>query len=200
MSTLFKNNSVRLGLLGPTLGLSPTGGHLNNDTVEYDDDDADEYAFDEESEYFINEPLTALTDPFTETQQVVLVSQLNIFKRYFLQCCCFPVGEECPDPFGSNSDLISLGVLNSSSAPSQSHHDLDPQDGLIFRFAPIELVSATDCPESQRSCCYDLDIDLQSLAVSCLSPDQAEVAQISQTAEIFKFKKIFVERNFACRM
>ena len=37
-----------------------------------------------------------------------------------------------------------------------------------------ELISATDCPESQRSCCYDLDIDLDSLAVSCVPPDQAE--------------------------
>ena len=80
MSTLIKNNSVRLGLLGPTLGLSPTGGRLNNDTVEYDaddnddnDDEDDEYAFDEESEYFISEPLTALTDPFSETQQVGLI-------------------------------------------------------------------------------------------------------------------------------
>ena len=63
--------SIRLGLLGPTLGLSPTGGRLNNDSVEYDAGDAgDEYAFDEESEYFNSEPLTALTDPFTETQQV----------------------------------------------------------------------------------------------------------------------------------
>ena len=111
------------------------------------------------------------------------------------------MGEECPDPFGSNSDLISLGVLNSSSGPSQSHEDpLDPQDGLIFRFGPIELVSATDCPESQRSCCYDLDIDLHSLAVSCLSPDQAKVAQTSQTKEKSRFKKIFLERNFGCRM
>ena len=69
-----EDNSIRLGLLGPTLGLSPTGGLLNNDSldVEYDDDDEDEdeYAFSEESEYFIPEPLTALTDPFTETQQV----------------------------------------------------------------------------------------------------------------------------------
>ena len=40
-----------------------------------------------------------------------------------------------------------------------------------------ELISATDCPESQRSCCYDLDIDLDSLAVSCVNPDQVEVAQ-----------------------
>ena len=77
MSTLIKNNSVRLGLLGPTLGLSPTGGRLNNDSVEYDAGDADdgdaEYTFDEESEYFISEPLTALTDPFSETQQVGLI-------------------------------------------------------------------------------------------------------------------------------
>ena len=36
-----------------------------------------------------------------------------------------------------------------------------------------ELISATDCPQSQRSCCYDRD----SLAVSCVHPDQAEVAQ-----------------------
>ena len=58
-----------------------------------------------------------------------------MIEKYFPQCCCFPVGQECPDPFGSNSDLISLGVLNSTSAPSQL--DMDPQDGLIFRFAPI---------------------------------------------------------------
>ena len=45
-----------------------------------------------------------------------------------------------------------------------------------------ELISSTDCPESQRSCCYDLDIDLDSLAVSCLPPDQAEV-EVGQTAE-----------------
>ena len=77
----FKNNSIRLGLLGPTLGLSPTGGVLNNDSVEYDeynddddnDDDDDDYAFDEESENASSEPLAALTDPFTETQQVDLI-------------------------------------------------------------------------------------------------------------------------------
>ena len=46
-----------------------------------------------------------------------------------------------------------------------------------------ELVSASDCPESQRSCCYDLDIDLDSLAVSCLSPAQAALAQTSEKNE-----------------
>ena len=83
---LSKNISVRLGLLGPTLGLSPTGGRLNNDSVEYDAGDAgdNEYAFDEESEYFIPEPLTALTDPFTETQQVKLkVLIIKMIEKYF---------------------------------------------------------------------------------------------------------------------
>ena len=65
----YKNNSVRLGLLGPTLGLSPTGGRLDKESVE-NDAEADDYEFDEESEYFTSEPLTALTDPFAETQQV----------------------------------------------------------------------------------------------------------------------------------
>ena len=85
-----EDNSIRLGLLGPTLGLSPTGGFLNNHSldVEYDDDDdedeEDEYAFDEESEYFIPEPLTALTDPFTETQQVELrVLIIKMIEKYF---------------------------------------------------------------------------------------------------------------------
>ena len=70
--TRFENNSLRLGLLGPTLGLSPTGGRLDNDSFENDDDD--DYSFDEESEYFNSEPLAALTDPFAETQQVDLKS------------------------------------------------------------------------------------------------------------------------------
>ena len=79
--TRFENNSLRLGLLGPTLGLSPTGGRLDNDSFENDDDDDndaddddDDYSFDEESEYFNSEPLAALTDPFAETQQVDLKS------------------------------------------------------------------------------------------------------------------------------
>ena len=74
--TCFKNNSLRLGLLGPTLGLSPTGGRLDNDSFENnaDDDNDDDYSFDEESEYFNSEPLAALTDPFAETQQVDLKS------------------------------------------------------------------------------------------------------------------------------
>ena len=142
--TCFKNNSLRLGLLGPTLGLSPTGGRLDNDSFENDADDADDahdddddYLFDEESEYFNSEPLAALTDPFAETQQVDLKSDPQNYWNINIspQCCCFPVAEECPDPFGSNSDLISLGVLNSSSPPSD--HEMEPQDGLIFRFAPI---------------------------------------------------------------
>ena len=53
---------------------------------------------------------------------------------------------------------------------------------MIFIATP-ELVSASDCPESQRSCCYDLNIDLDSLAVSCLSPDQAEVGQSADKKE-----------------
>jgi len=142
----------RLGLLGPSLGLDPTGGFLRDESEEYD-----------ESEYFDSEPLASLIDPFIDSQQ----------------CCCVPVNQLCPDPFGSNSDLISLGVVNSTSSAGQL--DMDLQDGLVFRFAPLELISSTDCPESLRSCCYDADIDLESFAVSCLSPEQSQAENKSDS-------------------
>ena len=149
-----------MGLLGPSLGLSPTGGVLRG-SEEYED-----YTLD-------NEPLESLTDPFTDSHQVSPTNPLITY-LYCTQCCCFPVSQVCPDPFGTNSDLSSLGIVSTSTPPSD-HHQLNPQDGLVFRFSPLELISTTDCSENQRSCCYDVDINLENFAISCLSPSQSQV-------------------------
>ena len=132
----------RLGLLGPTLGLHPTGGLLN-DT---DDDILD------------SSPLVALSDPFASSQ-----------------CCCFDRLTSCPDPLGTglDSDLVSLGVLNTTSEAASP--SLSASEGLLFslRISPLELVTETECPEAMKSCCYDMEIDLGAFDVPCVSPEEA---------------------------
>lgn len=134
----------RLGLLGPTLGLHPTGGFLDDD----DDDIVD------------SSPLLALSDPFASSQ-----------------CCCFDRQAACPDPFGpsSGSDLVSLGVLNTSAEAEAASPSLELSEGLLFslRISPLELVTETECPEAMKSCCYDQDIDLGAFDVPCVSPEEA---------------------------
>ena len=79
----------RLGLLGPTLGLHPTGGLLNNDDdslgIPLLDDNDDSHA-----------PLAALSDPFATSQ-----------------CCCFDKFSSCPDPRLRASSVSDL--MNSST-------------------------------------------------------------------------------------
>ena len=125
--------------MGPTLGLHPTGGLLDDD-----DDILD------------SSPLAALSDPFASSQ-----------------CCCSDRLAACPDPFGpsSTSDLVSLGVLNTSEAASPS---LELSEGLVFSLRISPLVTESECPEDMRSCCYDPDIDLGAFDVECVTPGEAK--------------------------
>ena len=132
-------------MLGPTLGLHPTGGLLDDDE---DDDIVD------------SSPLLALSDPFASSQ-----------------CCCFDRQAACPDPFGpsSGSDLVSLGVLNTSAEAEAAAPSLQLSEGLLFslRISPLELVTETECPEPMKSWCYNMEIDLGAFDVSCTSPEEA---------------------------
>ena len=69
----------RLGLLGPSLGLHPTGGVLAD--MKNDTKPSESSELSESSE---PAPLLALLDPFATTQQ----------------CCCFSISESCPSLFG----------------------------------------------------------------------------------------------------
>jgi len=138
----------RLGLLGPSLGLHPTGGLLdeNNKSMDAADGDVQDKS----------EALVAISDPFSSSQ-----------------CCCFNKNETCPDPFGSHGDLVSAGIVTTSSTTSPPTTSMNPTQGLVFssRILPLELVSETDCPENMKSCCYDQDIDLDTFNVMCKPPD-----------------------------
>ena len=67
---------------------------------------------------------------------------------------------------------MSLGVLNTTAEASS----LRPSEGLLFslRLSPLELVTASECPEVMRSCCYDQDIDLEAFDVPCLTPSETK--------------------------
>ena len=71
----YQSDLRRLGLLGPSLGLHPTGGLLdeNNKSMDAADGDVQDKS----------EALVAISDPFSSSQ-----------------CCCFNKNETCPDPFG----------------------------------------------------------------------------------------------------
>ena len=72
----------RLGLLGPSLGLHPTGGVLAD--MKNDTKPSESSELSESSE---PAPLLALLDPFATTQQ----------------CCCFSISESCPSLFGNTT-------------------------------------------------------------------------------------------------
>jgi len=136
----------RLGLLGPTLGLHPTGGLLSEES---DFKNADG------NQQNKSDPLVAISDPFSSSQ-----------------CCCFNKNETCPDPFGSHGDLVSAGIVTTTTTSTPPTTSMSPSEGLVFssRILPLELVTETDCPENMKSCCYDHDIDLDTFNVMCKPP------------------------------
>jgi len=74
---------------------------------------------------------------------------------------------------GSHGDLVSAGIVTTSTTTSPPTTSMNPTQGLVFssRILPLELVSETDCPENMKSCCYDQDIDLDTFNVMCKPPD-----------------------------
>ena len=127
--------------------MGPTLGlHPTGGLLDVDDDNVD------------SSPLVALSDPFASSQ-----------------CCCFDRLAACPDPFGpsSGSDLVSLGVLNTTNSASADPNLLQLSEGLVFSLRISPLVTETECPEDMKSCCYDQEIDLGAFDVECVTPGEA---------------------------
>lgn len=94
---------------------------------------------------------------------------------------------------GSHGDLVSAGIVTTSTTTSPPTTSMNPTQGLVFssRILPLELVSETDCPENMKSCCYDQDIDLDTFNVMCKPPDDP-LALDQQVMDIV-FLKVFFD-------
>jgi len=159
----YEDVTERLGLLGPSLGLHPTGGVLAD--MKNDTKPSESSELSESSE---PAPLLALLDPFATTQQ----------------CCCFSISESCPSLFGVSEDLLSLGVIETTTPVPTLTTSMNLNQGLTFsaRIDSFELINESDCPEKMKSCCYDKEIQLDEFNIQCdapgsefLSTDQKDV-------------------------
>jgi len=136
----------RLGLLGTSLGLSPTGESSSSQSG-------------------------SLTQGGLGGQAEGRVPSGGELPGNFDQCCCVPVSEQCGDPLGRDleDDLVGLGLIDPRNPNNQgiSTRIVNRPDAGIS-------TQQTRCPRGQKACCYDSSVDHSLFGRSCISPSQAQ--------------------------
>merc|ERR1711962_131403 len=155
--------NTRLGLLGTSLGLSPTGetgGQSNSQSGALTQG--------------TNQNNIAGGSPTGRVPSGGEFSNTNTFD----QCCCVPLSTQCGDPLGRDleEDLVGLGLTDPRLQPQNQKNKL--KQGLSTRI--VNRPSATTnsqqntCPRGQKACCYDSSVDHSLFGRTCISPGQAQ--------------------------
>ena len=144
-----KDVNTRLGLLGTSLGLSPTA-ELNNQGSS--------------SSAGQSSPFTQGSSGQTPTGRVPSGGE---FTGSFSQCCCVPLSEQCGDPLGRDFDdydydLVGSGLIDPRLKPLREEAAAKTQkakDGLGLRIVNRPNANTNSqintCPIGQKACCYD---------------------------------------------
>jgi len=155
--------NTRLGLLGTSLGLSPTGetgGQSNSQSGALTQG--------------TNQNNIAGGSPTGRVPSGGEFSNTNTFDH----CCCVPLSTQCGDPLGRDleEDLVGLGLIDPRLQPQNQKNKL--KQGLSTRI--VNRPSATTnsqqntCPRGQKACCYDSSVDHSLFGRTCISPGQAQ--------------------------
>ena len=159
-----KDVNTRLGLLGTSLGLSPTA-ELNNNPGS--------------SNGGQSQAFTQGSSGQTPTGRVPSGGE---FTGSFSQCCCVPLNDECGDPLGRDFDtydydLVGSGLIDPRLKPLREEAAKKTQkakDGLGLRIVNRPNANTNSqintCPIGQKACCYDPSVDHSSFGRSCIAP------------------------------
>jgi len=170
------NVNTRLGLLGTSLGLSPTADSGGSSGL-----GGGSSAGGGQS--------GALTDgqgPQGPQGPTGRVPSGGEFTGTFDQCCCVPLQEQCGDPLGrdfgdyDDYDLVGSGLidprLKDPRRNATTRRDKLAQ-GISTRIVNRPQANTNSqqntCPSGQKACCYDTSVNLAALGRSCISPGQA---------------------------
>ena len=140
----------RLGLLGTSLGLSPTGENTGQSGA-----------------------LTQGTNQNTIGQGPSgRVPSGGEFSGTFDTCCCVPLADQCGDPLGRDleDDLVGLGLIDPRLKPTRG----GISTRIVNRPNAATNSQQNTCPRGQKACCYDSSVDHALFGRSCISPGQAQ--------------------------
>jgi len=186
----------RLGLLGPTLGLSPLATSNSSENFEtYEDYYNYEYETEgENNEGGVSSSLTALEDPSSDSDDAREATEDDESFSNFLtdltdvpagqlfleQCCCVEPSQGCPREDSANVDLQSVGLVETEKIESEE------EDQFVFARSSFEdlptisgrqaVIKPGVCPPHLLGCCFPPGTsNLSSLAGGCLSPAHAQL-------------------------
>jgi len=159
-----ENVNTRLGLIGLDLGLSPTG--------DIDDEVSSVPSApltDGRNEPETNEPSGRVPGGSIEGG-----SQIGGQDGSHVggQCCCVPSNQRCADPFKDEDNFVDDGLINVRDH-QRNKRQIVPR--IVNRPAVNPTSEQTSCPSCMKSCCYDYEVDLTSLARNggCINPQTA---------------------------
>merc|ERR1712020_58233 len=152
-----KDVNTRLGLLGTSLGLSPTAEQTSSGLTQGSGSGSQNSAFTQGSSK-------------TPTGRVPSGGE---FTGSFSQCCCVPLNERCGDPLGRDIDydydLVGSGLIDPRLKPLREEAAKKTQkakDGLGLRIVNRPNANTNSqintCPLGQKACCYDPSVDHSS--------------------------------------
>jgi len=162
-----KDVNTRLGLLGTSLGLSPTAEQTSSGLTQGSSSGGQSSAF------------TQGSSGQTPTGRVPSGGE---FTGSFSQCCCVPLNDECGDPLGRDFDtydydLVGSGLIDPRLKPLREEAAKKTQkakDGLGLRIVNRPNANTNSqintCPIGQKACCYDPSVDHSSFGRSCIAP------------------------------
>lgn len=192
--------TTRLGLLGPSLGLSPVGEANSGEEKgeEYYYYDYDNGGGDEGNLGSVSAPLTSVNDPtqgfggntsdgkddYEYYDTAASSSEEEDFTEFLdkltdvpastfslEQCCCVPPKQGCLQ-LGDQTDLLSVGLI-------QEEKEEEVEDQLIFTRSGLGSSTGVVtrpgvCPPELLGCCYPPSVNISRLEGDCFSPVQAQ--------------------------
>jgi len=163
--------NTRLGLLGTSLGLSPTAEQQSGSLTQGTGNSG------QTSGAFTQGGAQAPTGR---------VPSGGEFTGSFSQCCCVPLAEQCGDPLGRDIvdydyDLVGSGLIDPRVKPlKELAKEVTPNNGLGLRIVNRPSADTnsnqpqTTCPVGQKACCYDPSVDHSVFGRSCVSPGASQ--------------------------
>merc|ERR1712130_17547 len=156
-----KDVNTRLGLLGTSLGLSPTAELTSGSSSS-------------------GGQSSAFTQGSGQTPTGRVPSG-GEFTGSFSSCCCVPLSEQCGDPLGRDIDydydLVGSGLIDPRLKPLREEsvkRTQSAKDGLGLRIVNRPNANTNSqintCPIGQKACCYDPSVNHASFGRSCIAP------------------------------
>jgi len=187
-----KDVNTRLGLLGTSLGLSPTAEQNSGSSSSGGQSSA----------------FTAQSSGQTPTGRVPSGGE---FTGSFSSCCCVPLSEQCGDPLGRDIDydydLVGSGLIDPRLKPlreESAKRTQSAKDGLGLRIVNRPNANTNSqintCPIGQKACCYDPSVNHASFGRSCIAPgstaNQFESVRYGCNEQVVNSGKQCGTRNF----